>query len=82
MYNSTYALQCRHSNHECFNICTFFPQVYFFTTFFRTSQSQPRVDATAETYFLPFFHIIFKKVPRFHTIVPGCEWLALEKCKE
>ena len=41
--------------------------LYFFFTyfiiFFRTSQSQPRVDATAETFFL----VIFKVVPWFQT---------------
>ena len=32
--------------------------------FFRTSQSQARVDATAETFFLAFFHVI---LPSFQT---------------
>ena len=45
--------------------------LYFFSPFlnifFRTSQSQPRVDATVETFFLPFFHVIFKVVPWFQT---------------
>ena len=43
----------------------FFPP--FLNIFFRTSQSQPRVDATVETFFLPFFHVIFKVVPWFQT---------------
>ena len=42
-------------------ICTFFSLILIF--FFRNSQSQPRVDTTVETFFLPFFHVIFKVVP-------------------
>ena len=46
--------------------------LYFFFTyfniFFRTSQSQPRVDETVETFFLPFFHVIFKLAATFFQI--------------
>ena len=60
-------LQRPHSNHErrrlSFHfICTFFT---YFLTFFKTSQSQPRVEAMAETFFLPFFQVIFKMAPWF-----------------
>ena len=45
--------------------------LYFFFTyfniFFPTNQSQPRLDTTAETFFLPFFHAIFEVVPLFQT---------------
>ena len=30
--------------------------ITYFITFFGTSQSQPRGDATVETFFPPFFH--------------------------
>ena len=60
-----FVLQSGHSNHERYGFTftlfvLFFP---FFKYFFRTSQSQPRVDATVETFFLPFFHVIFKLMP-------------------
>ena len=38
-------------------ICTFFT---YFLTFIRTSQSQPRVEATAETFFLSFSTLFSK----------------------
>ena len=48
-----------------FSLYLYFFFTYFNFFFFRNSQSQPRVNTTVETFFLPFFHVTFKVVPWF-----------------
>ena len=69
--------------------------ITYFITFFRTSQSQPRGDATAETFSRLFSTKSVSNVTWDNkntenrrknvcaiALVHGCDWLVLGKCKK